>query len=85
MTFDALRPFLDFGNLDGLPTYESVAAKLQIGQSAVKTLIHRLRKRHGQILREEVGRTVTDPGEIDDELRSLCDAFVAAEAILGSS
>jgi RNA polymerase sigma factor (sigma-70 family) len=83
--FHTLKPFLDFGEREGLPTYESVAAKLQIGLGAVKTLIHRLRKRHGQILREEVGRTVTDAEEIDDEIRSLCNAFVAAEAIVGSS
>ena len=60
--FDTLKPFLDIGNSDGLPTYEAVAEKLQIGQGAVKTLIHRLRKRHGQILREEVSRTVTESG-----------------------
>ena len=84
-TFDTLKPFLDFGSREELPTYDSVAAKLQIGQGAVKTLVHRLRKRHGQILREEVGRTVTDSEEIDDEIRALCDAFVAAEAIVGSS
>jgi len=50
---------------------------------AVKTLIHRLRKRHGQILREEVSRTVTDPDEVDDEIRALCDAVAAAEGLIG--
>lgn len=84
-TFEALRQFLEFGSREALPTYDSVAGQLRIGQGAVKTLIHRLRKRHGQILREEVGRTVTDPEEIDDEIRALCNAFVAAEAIVGSS
>ena len=83
--FDALKPFLDFGNTDNLPTYEAMAQKLQIGQGAVKTLIHRLRKRHAQILREEVGRTVNDPEEVDDEIRALCDAMVAAEGLLSSA
>jgi hypothetical protein len=30
-------------------------------------------------LREEVRRTVTGTGSVDDELRSLCHAFIAAE------
>ena len=80
--FDALKPFLDFGNIDGLPTYEAVAEKLKIGQGAVKTLIHRLRKRHGQILREEVSRTVTSPEEVGEEIRALCDAVIAAEGLV---
>jgi RNA polymerase sigma factor (sigma-70 family) len=84
-TFETLKPFLDFGNSESLPSYEKVAAKLQIGQGAVKTLIHRLRKRHGEILREEVARTVTDPKDVDDEIRALCDAFLAAGAIISSS
>jgi RNA polymerase sigma factor (sigma-70 family) len=84
-TFDTLKPFVDFSDRERLPTYESVATKLQIGQGAVKTLIHRLRKRHGQILREQVSRTVTEQEDINDEIRALCDAFVAAEAIVGSS
>jgi RNA polymerase sigma factor (sigma-70 family) len=83
--FHALKPFLDFGNSDGLPTYEAVAEKLKIGQGAVKTLIHRLRKRHGQILREEVSRTVTDPEEVDDEIRALCDAVMAAEGLVSAA
>ena len=81
-TFDILKPFLDFGNSDGLPTYEVMAQKLRVGQSAVKTLIHRLRKRHSQILREEVTRTVTDPDEVDEEIRALCDAVIAAEGLI---
>lgn len=82
--FDTLKPFLDIGNMAGLPTYEAVAEKLRIGQGAVKTLIHRLRKRHGQILRETVGQTVTEPEEVDDEIRALCDAVIAAEGLVSS-
>jgi RNA polymerase sigma factor (sigma-70 family) len=83
-TFNTLKPFLVFGNSDSLLTYEAVAGKLQIGQGAVKTLIHRLRKRHGQILREKVSRTVTDPEEVDDEIRALCDAVIAAEGLVSA-
>jgi hypothetical protein len=49
---------------------------------AVKTLIHRLRKRYSALLREEVGRTVSDPDEIDGEIHALCEALVATEGRL---
>jgi hypothetical protein len=81
-TFDTLKPFLDFEEIEGLPTYEQVAEKLGVGKGAVKTLIYRLRKRHGQILREQVSRTVTEPEEVDDEIRVLCDAVIAAEGLV---
>jgi RNA polymerase sigma factor (sigma-70 family) len=83
--FDALKLFLDFGNSDGLPTYEAVAEKLKIGQGAVKTHIYRLRKRHSQILREVVSRTVTGPEEVDDEIRALCEAVIAAEGLVSAA
>ena len=50
---------------------------------AVKTLIHRLRKRYTALLREEVGRTVSDPAEIDEEIHALCEALIASEGRLG--
>jgi hypothetical protein len=45
-------------------------------------LIHRFRKQYTAILRQEVGRTVADPAEIEDEIRALCDALVVAEGRL---
>jgi hypothetical protein len=50
---------------------------------AVKTLIYRLRKRYTALLREEVGRTVSDPAEIDEEIHALCEALIASEGRLG--
>jgi hypothetical protein len=55
-----------------------------VGVGTVKTLIHRLRKQYMAVVREEVGRTVSDPAEIEDELRALCDALIASEGRLGS-
>ena len=46
---------------------------------AVKTLIHRLRQRHAQLVRAEGERTVEDPDDVEDELRSLREALLAAE------
>jgi hypothetical protein len=47
--------------------------------TTVTTLIHRLRQRHRQLLREEVERTVMDPAEVEAELHGLCEALVQAE------
>ena len=81
-TFEALEIFLRIGDSSGCPSYEEVAKTLGIGVAAVKTLIHRLRKRCTAILREEVARTVSDPAEIDDEIHALCDALIVAEGRL---
>jgi RNA polymerase sigma factor (sigma-70 family) len=82
-TFEALKVFLDPNNTLALPSYEEVARRLQVSSGGVKTLIHRLRKRYTALLREEVGRTVSDPAEIDEEIHALCDALVASEGRLG--
>ena len=39
----------------------------------------RLRRHYLAVVREEVARTVSDPAEIDAEIRALCDALIAAE------
>ena len=38
---------------------------------AIKSAVHRLRKRHREILREEIAQTVTSPEDVDDEIRYL--------------
>jgi RNA polymerase sigma factor (sigma-70 family) len=81
-TFEALKAFLDPVNGGALPSYEEVANRLQVGPGAVKTLIHRLRKRYTALLRAEVGRTVSEPAEIDEEIHALCEALVASEGRL---
>jgi RNA polymerase sigma factor (sigma-70 family) len=80
--FEALKPFLDLSGVAQTPTYEVVADKLKVTSGSVKTLIHRFRKRYSEILREAVAQTVSDPSEIDDEIRSLCEALIASEGRL---
>jgi len=80
--FEALKAFLDPNNSLAPPSYEEVANRLQVTTGGVKTLIHRLRKRYTALLREEVGRTVSDPTEIDDEIHALCEALIASEGRL---
>ena len=82
-TFEALKAFLDPHNSMAPPSYDEVANRLQVTTSGVKTLIHRLRKRYTALLREEVGRTVSDPAEIDEEIHALCEALIASEGRLG--
>jgi DNA-directed RNA polymerase specialized sigma24 family protein len=46
---------------------------LRIGRSegAARVIAHRMRSRFRAILREEVGRTVADPSEVEQEIRDL--------------
>jgi RNA polymerase sigma factor (sigma-70 family) len=81
-TFETLKVFLDPINSIAPPSYDDVANRLQVTAGGVKTLIHRLRKRYTALLREEVGRTVSDPAEIDEEIHALCEALIASEGRL---
>ena len=63
-------------------SYEEAAKALGVGVGTVKTFIYRLRKRYLAVVREEVARTVSDPAEIQAEIRALCDALIAAEGRL---
>ena len=78
--FEALKPFLEGGA--PTPSYEAAADALGMGLATTKTLIHRLRKRYTAILRQEIARTVSDPGEVDAEIHALCEALIASEGRL---
>lgn len=67
--FVALSRFLT-GDSCNIP-YRQVAAELGMTEAAVKAAIHRRRRRFGQLLRDEIGRTVDDPARIDEEIRYL--------------
>jgi RNA polymerase sigma factor (sigma-70 family) len=57
--------------------YAEVAAALAITESSVKVSVHRLRRRYGEILREQISRTLRNPSEIDAEIRDLFAALRA--------
>ena len=42
-----------------------------MSEGAVKVAVHRLRRRIRELLSEEVGHTVEDPGAIGEEIRDL--------------
>ncbi|HEY5894876.1 MAG TPA: hypothetical protein VIT91_16775 [Chthoniobacterales bacterium] len=69
-TFQALECYL--AGTDETDDYANAAEKLGVSIPAVTALIHRLRKEYREILRAEVGRTVSDPQAINAELRHLC-------------
>lgn len=66
--FEALRLQLSG---DGGPTYREIAETLGISEDAVKVAVHRLRRRFGELLRQEIADTVRGSGEVDDEVRYL--------------
>lgn len=51
--------------------YEAAARELGIGEGAVKVAVHRMRKRLGALLREEVAQTVAANEDVDAELKYL--------------
>ena len=80
--FEILKSFIGIGASGPETSYEAAGQTLGLGVGTVKTLIHRLRKQCMAVVREEIGRTVSDPAEIEDELRALCDALIASEGRL---
>jgi RNA polymerase sigma factor (sigma-70 family) len=67
--FEALRPAL-LGGAKRTP-YRAIAADLGMTEEAARAAAHRLRQRYRALLREEVARTLDDPADLDEEIRSL--------------
>lgn len=79
---ETLKPFLSPIDSEAMPSYEQLAKQFEVSVGAVRILVHRLRKRYTTLLRAEVARTVSDPGDIDEEIHSLCNALIASEGRL---
>jgi DNA-directed RNA polymerase specialized sigma24 family protein len=71
--FDQLKPFLMVGKSD-IP-YADAAARLGLNEGAARVAVHRLRKRYRELLRAEIAQTLTDPADLDEEMRALFQAF----------
>jgi DNA-directed RNA polymerase specialized sigma24 family protein len=76
--FAALQPTLSSGDV---PSYAELAARLARNEGAIKTAVHRLRRRFREVLRQEVAATVAVPEEIDDELAYLRDVLASDSQI----
>jgi len=66
--FDSLKVFLT-GETGS--TYKQIAEEHDMPEGAVKASVHRLRNKYRELIRAEIAQTVADPGDVDDELRSL--------------
>jgi RNA polymerase sigma-70 factor (ECF subfamily) len=73
--FDHLRPFLGGAQPD--VGYREIASQLQMAEGTVKVAAHRMRRRYGDLVRQQIAGTVSDPEELDDEIRHLFDAMRA--------
>ncbi len=71
--FAALRPVLAGEPTDG--SYVEIAGALGMKEGALKTAVHRLRRRFGAILRTEIASTVAGPAEIEEEVQQLFRSF----------
>jgi hypothetical protein len=73
--FLAVQAFLS----DASParTYAQVAQELAKTEGAVKTAVHRLRRRYRELLRAEIAQTVSEPGQVDEEIQQLFGALQA--------
>jgi DNA-directed RNA polymerase specialized sigma24 family protein len=67
--FDSLKQLLP--DEPDAPSRAEIAARLGMTDNALRQAFHRFRHRYQMLLREEIGHTVADPGEIEDELRHL--------------
>jgi RNA polymerase sigma-70 factor (ECF subfamily) len=71
--FEILRPFLTAGT--GERPYAEIAPALGLDETAARAAVHRLRKRYRCLLRDGIAQTLTDPAQVDEELRALFAAF----------
>ncbi len=67
---EELKPFV-VGGTTTPPSQEEAAARLNVPISTLRTWLQRLRQRYRDELRSEVARTVSNPAEIDEEMRYL--------------
>jgi len=74
--FEALKSHLSPDGAEA-ESYDELSARVRRPAATLRKDAERLRVRYGEILREEVCGTVTDPAEVDEELRYLCHALTS--------
>jgi RNA polymerase sigma factor (sigma-70 family) len=71
--FEQARTFLTLDK--GAIPYSEAAAALGMEAGAVRVAVHRLRRRYRELLREEIAQTLSEPGQVEEEMRALFSAF----------
>ncbi|HWY76578.1 MAG TPA: sigma-70 family RNA polymerase sigma factor [Verrucomicrobiae bacterium] len=88
-TMDALEKECDSGGKAGLfrevkgllsgeredGGYAAISQRLGMVEGALRVAVHRLRRRYGEILREQIAETVGSPQEVDEEMAYLLAAL----------
>ena len=67
--FDSLKLLLP--DEPDAPSRAQIAARLGMTDNTLRQAFYRFRHRYQMLLREEIGHTVADPSEIEEELRQL--------------
>jgi RNA polymerase sigma factor (sigma-70 family) len=67
--FDQLKIFISTDEPEC--SYAEIATRTGLKEGTVKVAVHRLRRRYGELLSEEISNTVSEPGEVEAELRHL--------------
>ena len=71
--FERLEPCLT--GAEQLLPYSELARLSGRSESAVKMAVHRLRKRYGELLRQEISQTVASQKDVEEEIRALLAAL----------
>ncbi|MCI0748666.1 MAG: sigma-70 family RNA polymerase sigma factor [Verrucomicrobia subdivision 3 bacterium] len=71
--FDALQVFLS--GTEVKQSYSQAAAHLNVPEGTARVCVHRLRRRYGELLRQQVAQTVGTSKDVGDELRCLMSAL----------
>jgi RNA polymerase sigma-70 factor (ECF subfamily) len=71
--FECLKRFLAGRSSES--SYVEVASELNLTRAAAMSAVSRMRRRYREILRTEIGRTVSHPSEVDDEIRGLFESL----------
>lgn len=71
--FEALKPYLTgSANPD---SQKELAESLGVSTGSLAVMVFRMRKRYGERLRQEIALTVTDPADLQSEIRLLIEAM----------
>lgn len=74
--FDKLQPFL--AGKAQMGGYDDLGRELAMSPGAVAVAIHRMRRRYGELLREEIAHTVSTPEEVEQEIAYLLEVVARA-------
>lgn len=71
--FSKLQKFLVTGR--GEIPYDVAAKEMGMSPTALRVAVHRMRKRYRQLLKKEVGKTITEGDSVESEFAELLAAF----------